>query len=81
MIVARDEPHGPEIEAAREGDNCVFVDSDSPAELAAALVRLSRERDGWLARRAEISSRCAASYSAEAMAERMHEAILAATRG
>ena len=45
MIVARDEPHGPEIEAARDGENCVFVVSDSPAALAEAMVRMAADRD------------------------------------
>jgi glycosyltransferase involved in cell wall biosynthesis len=78
MIVARDEPHGPEIEAARDGDNGILVGSDDPAALAAAMARVAAERDRWLARRDEISADCAARYSAEAMAERMLEAIEAA---
>ena len=81
MIVARDEPHGPEIEAARDGKNCVFVASDSPAALAEAMVRMAAHREEWLARRPEISAACASRYSAEAMAERMLEAIRAASRG
>ena len=78
MIVARDEPHGPEIEAAREGENSVLVESDSPAALAGALREMAAQRDRWSARRGEIAADCAARYSAEAMAERMLEAIRAA---
>jgi glycosyltransferase involved in cell wall biosynthesis len=82
MIIARDERHGPEIEAARDGENAVMVPSDSPAALADAMVRIADQRDGWLARRSAISADCAARYSAEAMADGMYEAIeLASRRG
>jgi glycosyltransferase involved in cell wall biosynthesis len=75
MIIARDERHGPEIEAARDGENAVMVPSDSPGALAEAMVRLARERDDWIARRPAISADTASRYSAEAMANRMFEAI------
>lgn len=81
MIIARDELHGPEIEAARDGENCVFVPSDSPSALAEAMVRMASDRDLWLARRRDISAEVAARYSAEAMAERMLTAIQFASRG
>jgi glycosyltransferase involved in cell wall biosynthesis len=78
MIVARDEPHAPEVEAAREGVNCRFVESDSPAALAAALRAFGAERGAWLERRGEIAAECARRYSADATAAGLHEAILAA---
>jgi hypothetical protein len=39
------------------------------------MVRLARERDDWIARRPAISADTASRYSAEAMANRMFEAI------
>ena len=34
MIIAKEEPHSPEIEAAIEGENCVFFASDDADDLA-----------------------------------------------
>ena len=76
MIVARDEPHGPEIEAARDGKNAILVDSDSSRALADALVAAATARDRWFAMRARIAAECAERYSVEVMAERMMEAIV-----
>jgi glycosyltransferase involved in cell wall biosynthesis len=77
MILARDEPHAPEIEAAVEGENAVIVESDSPDAFGRALVTVARERDSWLARRPAIARRCAERYAVELMAER----LLASVRG
>ena len=41
MLVARDEPHSPEISALEDGVNSVYFDSDEPDELARVLVELS----------------------------------------
>ena len=68
MIVSRDEPHAPEIEAALEGETAVFFQTDNPVGLAESLVRLSRERNEWLTRRTAISAAAAHEYSAERMA-------------
>ena len=68
-VIARDEPHSPEIEAAVEGENAIFVESDSVDSLAAALVRLEDERDLWIARRQAIARACAERYSLERTAE------------
>ena len=51
MIVARDEPHGPEIEAARDGENSILIPSDSSEALAEALVAAAAARDRWFAMR------------------------------
>jgi glycosyltransferase involved in cell wall biosynthesis len=68
-IIADDEPHSPEIEAAQEGWNCVFFASDSAVSLSDALVSVARNRDEWRKRRAQIARQCAEAYSLEAMVE------------
>lgn len=75
MILARNARHGPEVEAAREGWNSVFVDNATVECLRAAMIQLHREADKWYARRRAIADDCAERYSAETMAERMLEAV------
>jgi glycosyltransferase involved in cell wall biosynthesis len=81
MIVSRDEPHAPEIEAAVEGVTCVMFETDSVADLGRKLVALGREREAWAGRRAELVEFCAERYSAEAMADRIVEAVELARTG
>ncbi len=81
MVVARDEPHAPEISIAVDGENALFVESDSVDELAAALVRMAMEREAWIARRQKIAADSVNEYSVEAMASGFLAAIeLARTR-
>jgi glycosyltransferase involved in cell wall biosynthesis len=68
-IIARDEPHSPEIEAADEALNSVFVPSGSAPLLAEAIVRVFEQRSKWLASGPSIAEDCVARYSAEAMVE------------
>lgn len=75
MVIARDEPHAPEISMALDGDNVVFVESDSADQLAAALVTLAMECDSWIARRPRIATDCVTSYSVDAMASGILAAI------
>jgi hypothetical protein len=75
MILARDEPHSPELEAACEGENAVIVRSDSSDDLATALVQTARARGEWAARRTEIAESCAARYSVDVMADGVMAAI------
>ncbi len=65
--IARDEPHGPELDATREGDNAIFFRSDDPAALGETLLAFSHERDAWIDRRRAIWERCVEVYSVEAM--------------
>jgi glycosyltransferase involved in cell wall biosynthesis len=66
-IIARDEPHSPEIEAAVAGHNAVVIESDSVGAMRDALVQLTRERETWLERREAIASSCVERYSIESM--------------
>lgn len=67
MLIARDEPHSPEIAAASEGENVRSFASDSPSELASLLVSVAGERAAWLARREEISRWTRENHSVEVM--------------
>jgi glycosyltransferase involved in cell wall biosynthesis len=75
MIIARQEMHGPEIEAARDGFNALFVDSDDPSQIADALVTMALDRERWAGRRNEIARDCANRYSAETMAAGFSRAV------
>jgi glycosyltransferase involved in cell wall biosynthesis len=69
MLIARDEPHAPEIEAAIDGVNAVIFEGDRPIALATALVEVVASRDDWLARRHEISRAIRDRYSIERMVD------------
>lgn len=69
MLIARDEPHAPEIEAATENHNVVMFEGDRPDALADALVNVVTDRKRWLARRAEISAEIRSRYSIEQMVD------------
>ena len=75
MIIARDEPHSPEIEAAVDGVNAIFVASDDAAALAQALLRVAEEREAWVARRSVIAAACAGRYSLERTASGLIDAV------
>jgi glycosyltransferase involved in cell wall biosynthesis len=71
MLIARNEPHAPEIEAAIEGANAAFFNESDADALAQLLVETWQQRDTWLKRRNEIRRDCAERYSVELMAARM----------
>ena len=74
-VIARDEPHSPEIEAAVEGANAVFVASDSSEELGSALVEMAARDAMWAERRSAIAAECRDRYSVEAMVAAMARLI------
>jgi glycosyltransferase involved in cell wall biosynthesis len=74
-IIARDELHSPEIEAAEVDENCVFVDSGSVETLGRALASVASQRETWLRRRESIAERCADRYALETMADRIVDAL------
>lgn len=75
MVIARGEPHAPEISIAVEGENTLFVQSNSVDSLAAALVKVAVDRDRWIARRSSIAKKCVDGYSVEAMTSGFLDAI------
>ncbi len=80
MIISRDEPHSPELEAAREGWNARTYHPSTARALAKALIEMSSAREAWFSRRDDISLDCRTRYSAEAMAEGMFDAVQAVER-
>jgi glycosyltransferase involved in cell wall biosynthesis len=75
MLIARDEPHAPEIEAAVEGLNAIFFDSDSAPALANVLVEVAKQRHDWESRRSSIAEDVQNRYSIERMVESFIEAL------
>ncbi|MFI7583284.1 glycosyltransferase [Kocuria sp. M1N1S27] len=72
MVVARDEPHSPEIELAGTG-GVIWVDSDSPASMAEGLQSTFQQRD--LLPAEDVSRFVRQQYSAETMAQGLHDAL------
>jgi glycosyltransferase involved in cell wall biosynthesis len=65
VIVARDEAHGPELEAVDDGGNGVLVESNSADALGAAMVQVVEDRAQWKERRARIAAACVDAYAVE----------------
>ena len=75
MILADNERHGPEFEAAAPSRNVLLFEAGNPEALADAMRRMLQESRQWIARAESISAGCRSAYSAEAMADKMFEAI------
>lgn len=69
VIVAREEPHSPEVEVCREGFNSRFFTSDDTLELANMLVRFYQEREFWHSQRQQIAEDTKVRYSFEKMSK------------
>jgi glycosyltransferase involved in cell wall biosynthesis len=79
-LIARDEPHSPEIEAAAPPENAVFFESDSVEALSLALIRVAAERAAWIERRERIAADCARTYSIEAMVDSIESLVRGVAR-
>lgn len=75
MLISRDEPHGPELEAAREGENCAFFETDQPASLANGLEAFVAHHLEWAELGQQISQHCADEYSVERMVSGIIHAV------
>lgn len=75
MLISADEPHSPEIEAARPGENCLFFPSNDARALASTLVAVWGEKAYWRSRGSKISADCAATYSVERMVDGLIDAF------
>ena len=75
MIIADDEPHAPELEAAIEGENCVMFSSNSTGSLGNAMLNMVQNRSAWIGKRKNISEYCRKNYSAENMSNMISQAI------
>ena len=75
MIISKDEPHAPEIEATEEGRNAIYFQTDSEEALAASLVKTMRDREEWLGKADAILRDCMDRYSVDVMASRLAKAF------
>lgn len=75
MIIARDEPHAPEIDCADESMNCLFFTMDSISALSEAMLAVWNNRKDWIERSSMISQECREKYSAEIMSARLITAL------
>jgi hypothetical protein len=75
MAIADREPHAPEIEAAQEGFNCKFFESDNASALARLLEEFIADQSYWRNQGDAIASDCAKHYTAEAMAAGLIRAL------
>lgn len=76
MLYSRNDPHGPEIVAAKEGWNCLCFETNSIEDLAARMLQVQNERAEWISRASAISEECRASFSVEKMAREFIKAVL-----
>lgn len=75
MIISKDEPHAPEIEAAIEGENSSFFQTDNIFDLSKMLQKFHMEKEAWSTKGDLIVNECKQKYSIEVMAERLCQAI------
>ena len=80
VIIAKNEPHGPELEMAREGFNAEFFKSNDPAGLAQKFALAWREWRDIKGRREVIAASTADNCSAEAMADRFIDIALSCVK-
>lgn len=71
MLISKNEPHSPEIEAAIDGVNAKFFETDSVDDLSNKILDFYEDKAKWLKLRPEIIKKCAENYSTEKMAERI----------
>lgn len=75
MMIAADEPHSPELEAAKPGVNAEFFGSDDTMQLGELIMSFARSREYWVTRRTTISATARELYSVETMADRLEAAF------
>jgi glycosyltransferase involved in cell wall biosynthesis len=74
MLVADREPHSPEIEACRAGENMRYFRANDATSLASALREFWYEREIWIRRRPELSAWTGERYSYDRMLEAFEDA-------
>lgn len=75
MIISRDEPHAPEIEAVRDGFNGLFFETDDVQDLSNVMSEMAGQREHWRDKGVEIAEICSRSYSVEAMVAGLVDAL------
>ncbi len=69
MLISRDEPHSPEIEAVTEGENALFYETDDVIRFRESVEAIYTNTSEWIEKRDEIAAYCRSNYSVEAMAQ------------
>ncbi len=67
ILVAKGEPHSPEIETCVDGETAAFFKQNSVPALASELGEIFRRREEWVRRRAPLAKGTAEKYSYERM--------------
>lgn len=75
MLISPNELHGPEIEAARDGENCRFFETGNTQSHADLIVEFWNEREAWREKGSLIAAECADNYSVEAMGDGIIKAL------
>lgn len=68
MLISKEEPHSPEIEAAADGQNALFYDTDSIISFRESVQKIYNHPKSWIDKRSEIALYCKENYSVETMA-------------
>jgi glycosyltransferase involved in cell wall biosynthesis len=74
MLIARQEPHSPEIEAAT-GDNSLFLPSDDVGAWADGLRQMVEQRPRWARNRPGIAMAARRDYSVERMVSSLERSV------
>ena len=75
MIISKNENHAPEIEAAKEGFNTEFFNTDSAQDLASKYQYFYENKSLWSERAESIINDCKDNYTAEKMADSIIKAF------
>ncbi len=68
MLISKEEPHSPEIEAAIDGQNTLFYKTDDVIRFRESVKYIYTHKAQWIDKRAEIALYCKENYSVESMA-------------
>ncbi len=67
MLIAKNEPHGPELELSKT-QNVLFFRSDDISDLAAKLLDVNKNAEDWILKRQKFSKESTFNFTVEAMA-------------
>jgi glycosyltransferase involved in cell wall biosynthesis len=76
MIISKDEVHSPEIEAAQEGFNSIYFDTDNISSLAAKITLAVNDRPNTFDTGVEIMRSCKSKYTVEKMASGILSSVI-----
>lgn len=68
MLISKEEPHSPEIEAVIEGQNALFYKTDDVIRFRESVKIIYDSTIQWVNKRSEIALYCKENYSVESMA-------------